>query len=86
MDDDDDVREFTYTQRPEVIKLLTPQEKVRMAELAFEGWVADGDISAIEVLYTNSTAAEKAMIRKAIDPSDLSNGDQEARLEAIFRR
>nr|BFE75720.1 hypothetical protein GCM10020092_090210 [Actinoplanes digitatis] len=86
VDDDDDVREFTYTQRPEVIKLLTPQEKVRMAELAFEGWVADGDISAIEVLYTNSTAAEKAMIRKAIDPSDLSNGDQEARLEAIFRR
>jgi hypothetical protein len=69
-----------------VIRLLTPQEKVRMAELAFEGWVADGDIDAIEVLYTNSPAAEKAMIRKAIDPGDLSNDDQEARLKAIFAR
>ncbi|WP_433383169.1 DUF4157 domain-containing protein [Actinoplanes sp. CA-142083] len=86
VDDDDDVREYTYTQRPEVIKLLTPQEKVRMAELAFEGWVADGDIDAIEVLYKNSTLAEKALIRKAIDPSDLTSGDQEARLEAIFAR
>lgn len=86
VDDDDDVREFTFTQRPEVIKLLTPQEKVRMAELAFEGWVADGDIDAIEVLYKNSTSAEKAMIRKAIDPSDLSNDEQEARLKAIFAR
>jgi hypothetical protein len=57
-----------------------------MAKLAFEGWVADGDIDAIEVLYTNSAAAEKAMISKAIDPGDLSNGDQEARLKAIFAR
>jgi hypothetical protein len=86
VDDDDDVREFTSTQRPEVIKMLTPQEKVRMAELAFEGWVADGDIDAIETLYLNSTPAEKAMIRKAIDPSDLSSGDQEARLKALFTR
>jgi hypothetical protein len=86
VDDDDDVREFTSTQRPEVIKLLTPLEKVRMAEVAFEGWVADGDIDAIEVLYRNSTPAEKAMIRKAIDPSDLTSGDQEARLKAIFAR
>jgi hypothetical protein len=86
VDDDDDVREFTFTQRPEVIKLLTPQEKVRMAELAFEGWVADGDIDAIEVLYRNATPAEKALIRKAIDPSDLSDGDQENRLRAIFAR
>ena len=86
VDDDDDVREFTSTQRPEVIKLLTPQDKVRMAKLAFEGWVADGDIDAIEVLYQNSTSTEKAMIRKAIDPSDLSDDDQEDRLEAIFAR
>jgi hypothetical protein len=86
VDDDDDVREFTVTQRPEVIKLLTPQEKVRMAELAFEGWVADGDLDAIEVLYTNSDPAEKALIRKAIDPGDLSSGDQEARLKGIFSR
>ncbi|MFI5895080.1 DUF4157 domain-containing protein [Actinoplanes sp. NPDC051513] len=86
VDDDDDVREFTFTQRPEVIKLLTPHEKVRMAELAFEGWVADGDIDAIEVLYTSATPAERSMIRKAIDPSDLISGDQESRLEAIFAR
>jgi uncharacterized protein DUF4157 len=85
VDDDDDVREFTFTQRPEVIKMLTPQEKVRMAELAFEGWVSDGDIDAIEVLYQNSTPAEKAMIKKAIDPDDLSGG-QEARLKLIFSR
>jgi hypothetical protein len=67
VDDDDDVRELTSTQRPDVIKLLSPQEKVRMAEPAFEGWVADGDCDAIEVLYPSSTSAEKAMIRKAID-------------------
>jgi hypothetical protein len=46
----------------------------------------DGDIDAIGVLYNNSTAAEKAMIRKEIDPSDLSSGDQEAQLKAIFAR
>jgi hypothetical protein len=84
VDDDDDVREFMSTQRPEVVKLLTPQEKVRMAELAFEGWVTDGDIDAIEVLYRNSTPPEKAMIRQSIDPSDLSSDDQETRLKTIF--
>jgi hypothetical protein len=48
--------------------------------------VADGDIDAIEVLYKNSTPAEKALISKAIDPGDLSSDDQEARLKAIFAR
>ena len=86
VDDDDDVREFTFTQRPEVIRLLTPKEKVRMARLAFENWVDDGDIDAIEVLYKNSNAAEKTLIRAAIDPGDLMSGDQETRLRAIFSR
>jgi len=85
VEDDDDVREFTFTQHAEVIKMLTPEEKVRMAELAFDGWVADGDIDAIEVLYTNSTPAEKATIRKAIDPDELSGG-QKARLKVIFSK
>jgi uncharacterized protein DUF4157 len=84
VDDDDDVREFTSTQRPEVIKMLTPAEKVRMAELAFEGWVADEDIDAIEVIFKNANAAEQQLIRSAIDVSDLSSHGQRARLRLLF--
>lgn len=84
VDDDDDVREFTSTQRPEVIKMLTPAEKVRMAKLAFEGWVADEDIDAIEVIFKNANAAEKQLIRSAVCPSDLYNFGQQQRLRLIF--
>jgi hypothetical protein len=66
--------------------MLNPDEKVRMAELAFAGWVSDADLDAIDVIYRNATPAEKTRIKAAISPGDLSSPGQRSRLLAIFSR
>jgi hypothetical protein len=50
----------------------------------FEGWVADDDIDAIEVIYRSSSDADKQQIRSAIDVSDLSSLGQRMRLRVLF--
>ena len=81
---DDDIRDFVATQRPEIIRDLPATEKVRLVRKLFEGWVADGDIDAIEVIYRNSSDADKQLIRSAIDVSDLFSIGQRARMRLLF--
>jgi hypothetical protein len=81
---DGDIRDFVATQRPEVIRDLSAAEKVRLVSRLFEGWVADEDLNAIEVIYRNSTDPEKQQIRAAVDPANLRSGDQQARLRRLF--
>jgi hypothetical protein len=80
---DGDIRDFVSTQRVEIIKALPSTEKIRMVKRLFSGWVADEDLDAIEVIYKNSTVIEKAQIRGAINPGDLSGG-QKLRLKILF--
>jgi hypothetical protein len=81
---DDEVRDFVATQRPEIIRDLPGTEKVRLVKTLFEGWVADDDIDAIEVIYRSSSDADKQQIRSAIDVSDLSSLGQRMRLRVLF--
>jgi hypothetical protein len=80
---DTDIGDFVSTQRSEIIKARSEPEKVRLVKRLCAGWVSDGDLDAIEVIYKNSTDPEKALIRGAIDPNDLSGG-QKIRLQLIF--
>jgi hypothetical protein len=83
---DTEIRRFVGAQRREVIRSLPAAEKLRLVKRLFSGWVSDDDLDAIEILYNNATSDEKRQIRAAIDPDDLWNSDQEARLNAIFSR
>ena len=81
---DSDIRSFVATQRPEIIRALSSAEKVRLVQRLFRGYVDDTDIDAIEVIFNNSSDAEKAQIRAAIDISDLSSVGQRSRLRVLF--
>jgi hypothetical protein len=81
---DSDIRDFVSTQRPEILNALAGAEKVRLVTRLFNGWMSDDDIDAIERIYNNSTNAQKAQIRGAINIDDLTSADQRARLRALF--
>jgi hypothetical protein len=85
LESDSDIRDFVKTQRTEIIKALPAAEKVRLVKRLFKGWVADEDLDAIQVIYKNSNEPEKAQIRGAIDPGDLSDLGQRTRLRLLFR-
>lgn len=81
---DSEIRKFVSVQRPEVIRSLKAAEKVRLVRRLFSGWVSDGDVDAIVIIYRNSTADERRQIRAAIDVDDLWSDDQVARLNSLF--
>jgi hypothetical protein len=81
---DSEIRDFLSTQRVEIIKNLPATEKVRLSKRLFGGWVDNSDINAIEVIYKNSSDAEKTQIRAAINISDLSDVGQRSRLKLLF--
>lgn len=81
---DSDIRDFVSTQRVEIIKGLPAAEKVRLVKRLFSGWVSDDDIDAIERIYKNSTSAEQATIKGAVNIGDLSDVGQRTRLRLLF--
>jgi hypothetical protein len=82
---DSEIRDFVFTQRPEIIKDLFVTEKVRLVRRLFDGWVSDEDLDAIEIIYGNAGTYEKLRIAASIDPKDLVSDEQQARLERLFR-
>lgn len=53
-----DVRDFVFTQRPEIIRALPLSEKIRFINILLKWPVRDADLQAIEKIRTNSTADE----------------------------
>lgn len=81
---DSDIRDFVTTQRPEIIRGLSGDEKVRLARRLFQGWVSDEDLDALETIYNSASSDVKARIRAAIDPVDLQDLGQRLRLRMLF--
>lgn len=81
-----DVWLFTSEQPDVVIRRVAQAEKLRLIRLLWAGHVYDEDIDAIGVIWKNSSPEAKAAIRAEIDPSDLSDDDNRAKLEVILSR
>ncbi len=71
---DSDIRDFVSTQRPQIIRSLPLAEKIRMIRRLLTGSIEDEDLNAVEVIFRNSSNAERAQIRGAINPEDFFGG------------
>jgi hypothetical protein len=80
-----DVWGFTSEQPAVVIRRVPRVEKLRLIRLLWAGHVHDEDITAIGVIWANSSPEAKAAIRAEIDPSDLSDDDNRAKLKEILK-
>jgi hypothetical protein len=80
---DSDIRDFVSTQRAQIIRALPASEKVRMVRRLLTGWVAAEDLNAVEVIFRNSSDAERTQIRGAVNLDDFS-GVERLRLRVIL--
>lgn len=82
--DDDGVRDFVQTQRPEIIRSVDTAEKVRMVSLLLSDWVDDVDLNALQTIVDNSTSEQLEAIRASVRPASLTDIGQRTRLRSML--
>jgi hypothetical protein len=79
-------REWAARQPVAALRDMPVEEKVRMVNRMFTGWVSGDDLDGIERLYRASTPADQAVLRMVIAPQigDLFSAGQRARLRSML--
>ncbi len=79
---DSDIRSWIADHGGSVILGIPTSEKIRLVNRLLDGWVGDDDITAIEKILANVSAADKTALRRAIEPRirSLSSITQRTRL------
>jgi len=85
---DSEIRDWITAHDAATILGVSTTEKVRLVNRLFDGWVSDDDVSAIETIMSNLSAADKAAVRALIARrvDDLSSVGQRTRLRAALTR